>query len=131
MIAVFPSVILFNQTHLFILLLLFLSCPVLPCPILSYPVLCFCFIFKDPEWSLSTKQPQQLLKEGIVEYLQTDVVSIWQAEMLWPSCRDHKLGLWAEDFTIILFVFLGLRCFSAAVPISVTKTWFFRIYCLC
>lgn len=48
----------------------------------------------------------------IVEYLQTDAVSIWQAEMLWRSCRDHKLGLWAEAFTIILFGFLGLWFFQ-------------------
>lgn len=44
MIAVFPSVMLFNKKHFFILLL-------------------FIFLKKDPEWSLSTKHPQQLLNE--------------------------------------------------------------------
>lgn len=44
MIAVFPSVMLFNKKHFFILLLLI-------------------FFKKDPEWSLSTKHPQQLLNE--------------------------------------------------------------------
>jgi len=93
--------VLFNKNHLF-------------CCFLFFPILLFYFIFKDPKLLLSTQQPQQCLHEGIAEYSQTEAVSIWQAGVPWQSHRDHKLGLWAETFTIILFVFLGSLVFFSS-----------------